>query len=255
MTPEEARLNLDATTLRPQDTAEEARALASVDSELGKWAEGRRHFDEQVASAMSALPVPDDLRAKLLALEHQEAPKAPPARRRLDVWLTTIAAMAVVAVGSVVLWNDLGGRGSMPDWQKQSFALVRQIDSGAMPLDHFSSNLDEIRSMLTKNERPVPSSLPRGVEAMRSLGCKTVHLGPREMTVVCFEIIPGKEAHLVVVDNSRGDLPGAPPQRRPEFMQKDGWNVARWSDGGQCYFIATRAPRNALEKLFALLLM
>jgi hypothetical protein len=251
MTPEEARLNLDATTLRPQDTAEEARALVVSDPALASWDEKRRQLDEQVASAMAGVPVPDDLRAKLLKLEHSAAVKSP-AKRRLDVWLSTIAAMAVVAVGAVVLWDDVGHHRSMPEWQRESLALVREIDSGSMPLDHFSSNLDEIRSLLVKDHRPVPAGLPKGVEAMASLGCKSVQVGPRQVTVVCFEIMPGKEAHLVVVNNAEGGLPGAPPQRRPEFVERDGWNVARWSDGSQCYFIATRAPRSALEKLFAL---
>lgn len=251
MTPEEARLNLDATTLRPQDTAEEARALAVSDSALASWDENRRQLDEQVASAMAGVPVPDDLRERLLKLEHA-VPEKPSARRRLDVWLSTIAAMAVVAVGAVVLWDDVGSKRAMPEWQRQSLALVREIDSGSVQLDHFSSNLDEIRSLLVKDQRPVPAGLPKGVEAMASLGCKSVQVGPRQVTVVCFEIMPGKEAHLVVVNNPQGGLPGAPPLHRPEFVERDGWNVARWSEGGQCYFIATRAPRSALEKLFAL---
>lgn len=251
MTPEEARLNLDVTTLRPQDAAEEARALAGSDIELGNWEGKRRQFDEQIASAMADVPVPDDLRARLQKLEHVASEK-PAARRRLDVWLSTIAALAVVVVGAVVLWQDVSSKRSMPEWQRQSLALVREIDSGSVQLDHFSSNLDEIRSLLVKQQQPVPAGLPKGVEAMASLGCKSVQVGPRQVTVVCFEIMPGKEAHLVVVNNAQGGLPGAPPLHRPEFVERDGWNVARWSDGGQCYFIATRAPRSALEKLFAL---
>lgn len=256
MTPEEARLNLDATTLRPQDTAEEARVLAESEESLKSWQDGRRNFDEQVAGAMADLPVPADLRARLLALEQPKAAApAPSVKRRMDAWLATLAMAAVVAVGAVMLWESQDSGRAMPEWQRQSLAMVEKIDSGGIPLDHFSSNLEEIKGLLVKHGRPVPTSLPSGVEAMTSLGCKTIQIGPREATVVCFEIMPGKEAHLVVVNNDNGALPGAPPQRRPEFVERDGWNVVRWSDGPQCYFIATRAPRTALEKLFALVVL
>jgi hypothetical protein len=256
MTPEEARLNLDATTLRPQDTAEEARALAETDAELGAWVEGQKKFDAQVAGAMEDLPVPDALRERLLAFENQGAKKqVPKPHRRLDAWLATLATVAVLAVGAVALWNQQSDRNDLPDWQRQSLAMVREIDAGGIPLDHFSSDLGEIKGMLVKHGRPVPAGLPQGVEAMTSLGCKTFQVGAREATVVCFEILPGQEAHLVVMNNDKGSLPGAPPERRPEFVERDGWNVARWSDGGQCYFIATRAPRSALEKLFAVVFL
>lgn len=256
MTPEEARLNLDATTLRPQDAAEEARALAETDAVLGAWVEGQKKFDAQVAGAMEDLTVPDALRARLLALESQVAKKpVPKPQRRLDAWLTMLATVAVLAVGAVALWNQQAGRNAMPDWQQQSLAMVREIDAGAIRLDHFSNDLGEIKGMLVKHGRPVPAGLPRGVEAMTSLGCKTFQVGAREATVVCFEIMPGKEAHLVVMNNEKGSLPGAPPERRPEFMERDGWNVARWSEGGQCYFIATQAPRSVLEKLFAVVIL
>ena len=155
-----------------------------------------------------------------------------------------LATVAVLAVGAVALWNQQSDRNGMPDWQRQSLAMVGEIDAGAIRLDHFSNDLGEIKGMLVKHGRPVPAGLPRGVEAMTSLGCKTFQVGAREAT-----------AHLVVMNNEKGSLPGAPPERRPEFVERDGWNVARWSDGGQCYFIATRASRSALERLFAVLVL
>ncbi|HSJ04027.1 MAG TPA: hypothetical protein VK956_16300, partial [Verrucomicrobium sp.] len=116
MTPEETRLNLDATTLRPQDTAPESRAALESDPDLAAWQSSRREFDEKVASAMADVPVPGDLRAKLLQLQAMTgetaatvpAPASSPSKprfRRLDGALTFLAGLCVIAVAAVVLWG------------------------------------------------------------------------------------------------------------------------------------------------------
>ena len=264
MTPEETRLNLDATTLRPQDTAPESRAALESDSDLAAWQSSRREFDEKVASAMADVPVPEDLRAKLLQLQAMtgetavtvSAPVSSPSKprfRRLDGALTFLAGLCVIAVAAVVLWGPKKGSPDMPDWQMQTLAAVKKIDKGEMRLDHFSGNFEELKSLLVKGNQPVPVSLPKGVGELASLGCKTFQVEGRPVTVVCFRIGTDSEAHVVVMNNE--GLKDLPPQHKPEFVQRDDWNIARWSDGPQSYFIATRAPKGMLEKLFAMVVL
>lgn len=60
MNREQARLELDATTLRPQDASEEALAVARRDADLREWLVKRTAFDEKVADVSSAgVEVPD----------------------------------------------------------------------------------------------------------------------------------------------------------------------------------------------------
>ena len=54
MNREEARLELDATTLRPQDASAEAHAVLQSDAELREWHEKRTAFDQQAAQAAAA---------------------------------------------------------------------------------------------------------------------------------------------------------------------------------------------------------
>jgi hypothetical protein len=63
----QAKLELDATTLRPQDASDEAKAMAQSDQSLGAWLITRTAFDEKVADASAAdLPLPN-----LFKIPHQ----------------------------------------------------------------------------------------------------------------------------------------------------------------------------------------
>jgi hypothetical protein len=67
MNREQAKLELDATTLRPQDASDEAKAMAQSDQSLGAWLIQRTAFDEKVADASAAnTTVPNPLNIQLL---------------------------------------------------------------------------------------------------------------------------------------------------------------------------------------------
>jgi hypothetical protein len=73
---EEARLELDATTLRPQDASPEARAQVESDPKLAAWLEQRTAFDESVAAAFQKLPVAPGLRESILNAAYSRPKKS-----------------------------------------------------------------------------------------------------------------------------------------------------------------------------------
>ena len=239
MTREEARLELDATTLRPQDAAAEARAMAADDPELGAWLMQRSAFDERVAEAL-APPPPEGLRERLLQNAKRPAPR--PMR-----WLlpTLLASAAAFVLGWTALWPVSG---EMPAWQAESLSAVVKVELGMMPVDHLSSDFEAIKKMLIAEQSPSPLSLPGSVSGMRALACKRIEVAGHAASIICFEIQPGKEAHLVVIESS--GLEDLPPQGRPEFKNSKNWNMAAWSDGGQTFLLATTADEKELKKLF-----
>ena len=241
MNREEARLELDATTLRPQDASPEARAMAESDSELGAWLDKRTAFDEQVADAFAAA-IPAGLRGSILQNVRR------PAKRPIRWILPTLAAVAAaVVVGWTMFWPVSS---SMPGWQADSLAAVTKVEYGMSKVDHFSRDLEAIKKMLLADQSPTPVRLPGSVGAMPVLACKRIHVAGRPASIICFEIEPGIEAHLVVMDNS--GLLDLPPQLQPEFQTSKNWNMASWSDGNQTFLLATRADGAALKKLFGL---
>jgi hypothetical protein len=238
---EEARLELDATTLRPQDVSPEARAMAESDPELGAWLKQRTAFDEQVAGAYVA-STPAGLRGSIL----QNARR--PAKRSIR-WVLPIlaAAAAAVVVGWTMLWPVSS---SMPGWQADSLAAVTKVEFGMSKVDHMSRDFESIKKMLVADQSPTPNRLPGTVGTMPVLACKRIQIEGRPASIICFEIQPGKEAHLVVMDNT--GLTDLPPQLQPQFKASKNWNMASWSDGSQTFLLATTADEAALKKLFGL---
>ncbi|WP_395748000.1 hypothetical protein [Prosthecobacter sp.] len=241
MNREEARLELDATTLRPQDASPEARAMAESDPELGAWLKQRTAFDEQVADAFAA-SIPAGLRESIL--QNVRKPEKRPMRWILP---TLAAAAAAVVLGWTLLWPVSS---EMPVWQAESLAAVTKVEYGMMKVDHASHDLEALKKQLIAHHSPTPARLPGTVGSMPVLACKRIQVDGRPASIICFEIQPGKEAHLVVVDNS--GLSGAPPQLKPQFKHSKNWNMASWSDGSQTFLLATTANEAVLKKLFGL---
>ena len=241
MNREEARLELDATTLRPQDASPEARAMAGSDPELGAWLKKRTEFDEQVADAFAA-SMPAGLRESIL--QNSRKPVRRPIRWVLPA---LVAAAAAVVLSWTMFWPVSN---SMPGWQAESLAAVTKVEYGMSKVDHMSRDFEAIKKMLVSDRFPTPIRLPGNVGGMPVLACKCIKVAGRKASIICFEIQPGKEAHLVVLDNS--GLADLPSHLKPEFKTRKNWNMASWSDGSQTFLLATTADEAVLKKLFGL---
>lgn len=248
MRPEDARNELDASTLRPGDASEASRALAAGDAELQQWLEKRSQFDEQVAGALGEIPVPAGLNDDILKAMEMERDLEPSVSKRRVGMLPLLLTMAVViALAGVWWWNDAGGTGK--DWERQALSMVKSIDSHEVRLDRFSGDLALLKASLKEVGSPMPEELPDGFAAMRSLGCKVFEVEGRPASVICFEIAPGQEAHLVMV----GVEPGV-PEAATKFESRGEWQVATWNKGGQRYMLATKASEEVLKGVFATLM-
>lgn len=249
MNRDEARTELDATTLRPQDASAEARETARRDPELGAWLERRTAFDEKVAAAMADMPVPGSLQAQLLAAMNAEAAGgvSKPRQRRVFMGMPVawMAAAAVAVLAGFAIWFV---QPSGPGWMPDALAKVKLIDHGLMRLEHRSRKLDDLKLALVKDGSLSPGKLPSALAGLRTYGCRVIQVKGRPATVVCFQIASGEEAHLVVM--KRADLPSPPPVNQPQFVQEDGWQVAAWSDESQSYALMTRASADKLRALF-----
>jgi hypothetical protein len=244
MTPEEARLELDATTLRPNDASAEARDMAAKDPELGAWLARRTEFDERVADAMDDIvPVPGDLHMKLLAMSGMPLPVKKKVIPRAVMWLAAAAAFLLMFGG---WWWTSHMNG---EWQSEALAHVKLVQHGLLPLQHRAKKLDDLMKLVASTDTAMPQSLPAGLMKLGTYGCRTVQIAGKPAMIVCFELSPGKEAHLVVMNHS--DLASAPPMNAPVFSTQDGWTMAAWSSGTQSFMLATSEDSALLKKLFS----
>lgn len=215
--------------------------MAGRDPELAAWLEKRTAFDEQVADVLAA-SIPAGLREKILQ-------NARPSAKRPTRWVlptTLTAAAAAVAFG----WTILSPvDASMPAWQVESLAAVTKVQYGVSKV-HPAHDLESIKKMLVADQSPTPGHLPGTVGEMPVRACKCIHVDGHKASIICFEIEPGKEAHLVVVDNT--GMTDVPPQLQPQFKACKKWNTVSWSEGKQTFLLATTADVAALKKLFGL---
>ena len=246
MNREEARLELDATTLRPQDASPEALAMAREDTELAAWLKQRAAFDEAVASAFHQTVVPAGLRERLLSAQRSPLPGR---KRHPLAWITSsVAAAAACAVfGWTLMWP---GNAAMAAWESESLSAVAKMEYGMMRLDERAESYEALRQLLSAKECPCPKAVPNAVASLRTFGCKHLIVDGRKATLICFELQAGREAHLVILDNT--DLCNCPQQGEPCFKSSKNWRYASWSHGGQAFLLATRADEEALKGLFAM---
>jgi hypothetical protein len=246
MTLEEARLELDASTLRPHDVSAEALALSSEHPEISLWLDQRKTRDEIIAAAFAALPAPEGLRDRLLKI--QDNPATTTTTNRHKALLSTVlVGLALVAVAMLTLFD--GPNEDMPEWQKDSMDMVVKADSGDILFDHESPDFKELRSKLISSASPAPQELPKGLALKELMGCKTFACADRKASLLCFVMEPGSEAHLVTLSNK--GLKDMPPQHNPQFVSHGDWNVAMWSDGDQSFMLATKSAKSTLKGLFA----
>lgn len=235
MTHEEARLELDATTLRPQDLSEEASAILEQDAVLAAWTDRRRSFDEKVAGAMPE-EVPAGLRERLLDIEAGS--------RHRTVWKRT--RWFAVAAAVLILAGLLVRPGPGTSWQDEAMVVVNQLEHGRTRLTERSGNLEALRSYLGARRSPRPGRMPGRMDQTRTFGCKLIQAGGHPATIICFQLEDGREAHLVIIENA--GLQERPPEE-PRLTARDGWNLAAWSDGPASYLLATTAGASALKRL------
>jgi hypothetical protein len=241
VTREEARLELDATTLRPQDASEEAREMGASDAELSAWLKQRTSFDKEVSETLVAT-IPPGLRGRLLMAKAQSAK---PRMRWLKPSLLTAAA-ACIAVGWTFLWPLSG---DLPAWQSESLLAITKVEYGMSKLDERAETLEAVKKLLAATGSPSPASLPGCLCELPTFGCKRVQIAGQPATIICFKLEGHKEAHLLVMDSKA--LPDAPAKNEPHYRKSKQWNLASWSDGTQTYLLATTADEAALRKLLA----
>jgi hypothetical protein len=238
MNADQAKLELDATTLRPQDASPEALAAMKSDPQLAAWVAERAVFDESVSAAFAPVAMPAGLRDSIL-----QAAAASSTRPRRVAWQRPIliAAAACVMLSAAVFFSS---EDKLAGWQTEALAAVIAVEHGESSLDEMKDNLAAIRQSLSASGAVSPQNLPAALAAAQALGCKRMKIGDQPATIICFMLESGKEAHIVVMNSA--DLSAT---SSPQFNTQNEWNVATWSDGQQTFLLATTDDVAALKKL------
>jgi len=223
-------------------------ALTQVERDPGlkKWFEDQRRVDLAIAASVQSVPVPEDLRSRILAGGRLSRPAPWFSATRI----LAMAAMVALFVG-LGLWYGLPRR---PDqWQDRTIAALSGLLSGREKFDAESRSVGDLQQWLRANGSPSEAALPAGLQGLASLGCKTVSWHGHPISIICFHGPGGELVHLAMVERSALESP--PPEGHPVFGTRNGWRMACWSQGDTAMMLVTRASESQLRSLFAIVLL
>lgn len=239
----EAKIILQAYRTNGADAAEphfsEALALAQQDAELKAWFEEQQAFDRVVTAKLRSAPVPEDLRASILA-GRKVIPAPAVWRRRTALF----AAVAAVLAALMIPWMlESQGKPSFGSFQSDSVAFLDTLNH----LDMTSKDVESIRAWLAGNGGNKQFELLPKLAKKPGLGCRVIDWKGNKVTLICFNTShDGKfsEVHMLVLDSKAVKNP--PPDGQPEFAHKGNWETASWSKDGLSYFLAGPANEHAV---------
>jgi len=222
-----------------------ALAQAASDPALKAWFDDQRRFDSGIAAAIQSIPVPADLRSRILTGGRVSKPLP---------WFSVRHLMAIAA--TLLLFLGLGGwyggyvHRPQP-WQEQALATLSALVSGQASFDAKSPDLSTLKRYLQQVGSPVAAILPPSLQHLASLGCKTISWEGHPISIICFHGPGGEMVHLAMTD--RAALQNPPPEGAPRYAAIHGWRTASWSQGGMAMMLITKAPESQLRSILAFL--
>lgn len=193
---------------------------------------------EAVIAAMvrTAVPAP----AKLSIFRRAAIPLAAAAGIALGFIFTRPAESVAVAVAaeSAALGIDAVQAGFVRTFESPSFALDEKREDPGMLVRH-----------LRKRKLPCPGRLPHGLREVKSIGCRELVIDGKRGSLVCFDLREDGIVHMVIFrrQDVRCELPSS---ERPQFVQRQDWAAARWSDKDKVFLILGHTDVEKLAALF-----
>jgi hypothetical protein len=215
------------------------------DPELKKWFANNIAWDANLRPRLeTALPVPRDLRAKLLALQKLE-PTIPWWRN----WFKLAAGTAMIALVVLVCLLFTPQRGKSLESFRQTMTACSLQNHEHVTFE--VNDLSKIQAWLQSNGATTNFDLPPGIQAVGVQGCKVIDWNNQKVTMICFfSKEKGEHLDLFIVNSPNGSL--LPKARAPQFARENGLMTACWSKNDNVYLLTgenAQAVRDAINSI------
>lgn len=225
----------------PQDPRfEAANRRAEADPELAQWWMEEQETDRIISSKVQSTTLPAGLKERLSS--SRELRSVP--RRN---WSRPILLLAACIVVLAVFFSSWRGpfqpSVSLADYRDEMVAFIK-VDP---TLELETKQLARVSSFLTKTGAPSRFEIPKKLQEMEPVGCRTLRFRGQDVALICFRREEGGLVHLFVVDRK------AFPQLRsgsssPHYEAEGKWMTAAWVEGDQAYLIMAQGDHALLEK-------
>lgn len=216
----------------------EALEQAQRDLVLERWFSESIAFDTTVTEKLRTIEVPADLRESILA----GVKLSRPLRSPFIKWAIAAALVSIAILGSLI-WRETRPA-HLSGWQSQALDVVSSLVNNESRFNAQSHNGRELVAWLRANRAAAPEALPRELEKLESIGCKTFSWNGIPISVICFARTDGGLIHLVTMNASASDRT---LNRKPELVQQGHWATATWREGEMIYMLALEGSRDQLR--------
>jgi hypothetical protein len=245
---EEAKLVL--TAFRPGSSDDqdpemrEALEMARSHPELAEFLERQMRFHAEIKAQLRSIPVPEDLRAKILA-GHKIIPVRHWTRGPVAALLAAAAAV-VVLISGLLFWNaPTSENHTFAGFQSRMASEVLRVYA----MDIRTNDAAVVRKYLASKGAPSEFSLPPKLQKAPLLGGAKLSWQAKPVSMVCFQGPKMETLFLFVIQKEEiesGKIPVA-----PEMEQIKGMSSVSWSAGDHVYFLSGKVPESELRDLLA----
>lgn len=197
----------------------------------------RDAFDRRVREELRSIPVPPDLRSRIL----REAPRSQIVLVRFSGSAWALAAALLVLATGLFFW-------SRPPGEDKTFAgfesrmtafAVRQYS-----MDLLTPDLAEVRRYLEGKGAPAEFDLPAPLRKTPVKGGARLSWQGAPVSMVCFDGPNAKTLYLFVIDSTA--LEGGGSESQAHSLK--GLASAAWTRGGKTYLLAASLPTDRLQR-------
>lgn len=211
------------------------------DPALEKWFTAQQAFDRAMCAKLGGVTPPKNLRASILAGAEVSQPRRGGGSTwwRSPVPMAMAASIALLLAVGIAFWPA-----SVSAEQIATFAINDTLHQSHEGKE--GAEAVELQATLSQADRRLGSGVALDFAALRANGCRTIRFEGHDLLEVCFKR-NGKWFHCYVA--RVGDFPRLAAKLPPTFTDKDGASAAAWSDGRHIFIVASKAGREAIQRL------
>ena len=225
-------------TIDPQVV--EALRLLDQDPELHLWFEQQQRVDDAIRARLREMPVPADLKERILAEQKVVRPEFGWRRALLA------AAAGVAILGAVVDWIMLRPKPNVIDTRFSAYReqMVETV-SDRYSLNIKGSSFDELRQGLAQRKWPTDFIVPDRLRTVTVVGGGALEWNGHKVAMACMK----QDDHglwLFVIE--RAALQRAPAARTPLVESVGVMPTATWTQSGNTYLLTAQGDEAFLKK-------
>ncbi|MCI0537210.1 MAG: hypothetical protein L0Z50_18485 [Verrucomicrobiales bacterium] len=220
----------------------EALELVKHDPDLAAWFANESLIDSRLQQkVVAAIPIPPDLKRRLLAAKHVVRPVVWWRRRE---WVTAAALALLLFCLAAVFWFAQRPTARLADLRQ--FAVQASLQE-AEHVTLRQSDLAQIRQWLSENQGAPDFVLPAGLLGRSPMGCRVLQWQGRNVSLICFQIDGDKHVDLFVIKQTA--WADAKRDSKPHLARVNDYATASWSIGNKTCVLAGAAANADLHSI------